>query len=60
MIAARPAVKKGSTIPFPNPMLGCTYMQRLADEPGFQEKEDEVFRMIEDAKEQYGYKYSSP
>ena len=28
VIAARTAVQKGSMVPFPNPMLGCTYIQR--------------------------------
>ena len=60
MVAARAAVQKGSTVPFPNPMLGATYVQRLKDEAGFEEQEEEVFKKIEDAKVQYGYKYSSP
>ena len=41
-------------------MLGYTYIQRLAEEPGFREKEDEVFKKIEDAKVKYTYQYSSP
>jgi glutathione S-transferase len=59
-IAARPATQTGSMIPFPNPMLGRTYMQRWMEEPGFKEQEDAVFKTIEDAKVKYGYLYSSP
>ena len=60
VVAARPAVQRGSMVPFPNPMLGATYVQRLKDEPGFKEQEDEVFKKIEEAKSQYGYMYCSP
>jgi len=59
-ISSRPAVQKGSSVPFPNPLLGAEYLRRLQEEPGVQEREDEVFAAINAAKERYGYKYESP
>lgn len=59
-IAKRPAVQKGSTLPFPNPMLGATYQQRLDEDKEFKQQEDAVFQAVKDAKGKYGYKYSSP
>lgn len=59
-IGSRPAVQKGSSVPFLNPLLGAGYARRLVDEPGFKEREDELVQLIEKAKAQYGYKYSSP
>ena len=59
-IASRPAVQRGSVVPFANPLLGATYMRRLVDEPEFKKEEDKLFGDIHRAKEQYGYKYSSP
>ena len=59
-IAGRPAVQKGSIVPFPLPLLGAAYRQRLEDEPEFKEKEEELFERVDAAKKQYGYKYSSP
>ena len=59
-IASRPAVQRGSSVPFPNPFLGAAYLDRFNDELGFKEKEDELFLNIKKAKEQYGYKYASP
>lgn len=59
-ISSRPAVQKGSTVPFPNPMLGATYQHRLSEDPEFKRQEDELFQAVKDAKERYEYKYSSP
>ena len=59
-VSARPAVQKGSTVPFPNPMLGRPYTQRIAEDIVFEAQEDDAFKKIEDAKFRYGYKYSSP
>ena len=56
----KPAVQKGSTVPFPNPMLGATYQHRLNEDQEFKRQEDGLFQAVKDAMEKYGYKYVSP
>lgn len=59
-INARPAVKKGLAIPNEPSITNEPYLRRLKEEDGFKEKEDELKELANKAKEQYGYKYSSP
>lgn len=59
-ILARPAVKKGLEIPSKGGFGNDTYLQKLEDDKEFAEKEQDLAKQIKAAKEQYGYKYSSP
>lgn len=60
LISARPAVQRGSTVPFANPVLGQSYLQRIGEDTGLKQQEEELFEKIEEAKARYGYKYFSP
>jgi glutathione S-transferase len=59
-ITERPAVQKGLAIPNKSVSGNDAYLQRLKDDKEFAEKEKELKDAINKAKEQYGYKYSSP
>ena len=59
-ILARPAVQKGLAIPSKSGFGNDAYLQRLKDDKEFAEKEQQLQEQIKAAKEQYGYKYSSP
>jgi len=59
-INARPAVQKGLAVPSESKIINQAYQQRLKDEEGFKEKEDELNATTKKAKEQYDYKYASP
>ena len=59
-INARPAVEKGLSVPSKGQFGNGTYQKRLKEEPEFKAKEDELKKLADEAKEQYGYKYSSP
>ncbi|KAF2085543.1 glutathione S-transferase [Saccharata proteae CBS 121410] len=56
----RPAVQKGTTVPGPSQIVNKRYQERLKEEPEFKQKEEELAELCRKAKEQYGYKYSSP
>jgi glutathione S-transferase len=59
-INARPAVQKGLAIPSVPGIGNDGYLQKLKEDPDFKQKEEELAKQIKAAKEQYGYKYSSP
>ena len=59
-VLARPAVQRGLNIPSKSSFGNDAYLQKLKDEKEFAEKEREMKEKIIAAKEQYGYKYSSP
>jgi len=59
-ILARPAVQKGLEIPQKGSFGNESYAQRLKDDEEFAKSEKELKDKIIAAKEQYGYKYSSP
>ena len=59
-INARPAVQKGTAVPSESKITNAPYQQRLKDEPEFREQEEKLAKIGREAKEQYGYKYSSP
>lgn len=56
----RPAVKRGTAIPSESKLVNEQYLKRLKTEDGFQEAEDKLANLRDDAKKQYDYKYSSP
>lgn len=58
----RPAVKKGTAVPSESQIVNAAYQRRMGDssEKDFQEKERELKKLGDEAKEKYGYKYSSP
>lgn len=53
-------MQKGTAIPSESKITNAPYQQRLKDEPEFKEQEDKLKKIGNEAKEQYGYKYSSP
>jgi glutathione S-transferase len=59
-ILARPAVQRGLEIPSKSGFGNDTYIQKMKDDAEFAEKEHKLAEQIKAAKEQYGYKYSSP
>ncbi len=59
-IFARPAVQRGLSIPSKSAFGNDTYLQKMKEDKEFAEKEHELKEKIKAAKEQYGYKYSSP
>ncbi|KAF2200763.1 glutathione S-transferase II [Delitschia confertaspora ATCC 74209] len=59
-ISDRPAVQRGLAVPQPSQLGNKAYQQRLKEDPEFKKQEEEIKERIQKAKEQYGYKYSSP
>lgn len=59
-IMARPAVQRGLCVPAKSGFGNDSYLQKLKDDKEFAEKERELKGQLKAAKEQYGYKYSSP
>ncbi|KAI0811320.1 glutathione S-transferase II [Xylaria sp. FL0064] len=53
---ARPAVKRGFAIPYASPFNNAA----AASDPEKKKQLEETDKLIQDAKEQYGYKYASP
>lgn len=56
----RPAVQKGTAVPNESQLVNKRYQERLKSEPEFKKQHDELKELANKAKEQYGYKYSSP
>ncbi|KAH9881026.1 hypothetical protein J1614_001519 [Plenodomus biglobosus] len=56
----RPALQKGLDLTGKSPFGNDAYWQKLKDDKEFAEKEQKLAEQIKAAKEQYGYKYSSP
>lgn len=59
-IVARPAVQKGIAVPSKSSISNDAYLQRLKDDAEFAQNERKLQEQIKAAKDQYGYKYSSP
>jgi len=60
-IEARPAVQKGLHIPSAPFIPGNgAYVEKMKEDQEFAQKENDLAEKIKAAKEQYGYKYSSP
>lgn len=47
-------------MPSESQIVNKRHQERLKEEPEFKQKEDELAEIGKKAKEQYGYKYSSP
>ncbi|POS79640.1 hypothetical protein DHEL01_v201951 [Diaporthe helianthi] len=56
----RPGVKRGLAIPEPTPFANKVVLQKIKDDPEARQKAEEIKKLIDDAKAQYGYKYASP
>ncbi|KAH8897016.1 glutathione S-transferase [Thozetella sp. PMI_491] len=56
----RPATRRGFSIPTLNGLGNIPRAQRLAEDAEFRQKVEETKKFVDDAKVQYGYKYSSP
>jgi glutathione S-transferase len=59
-IFSRPAVERGLSIPSKSGFGNDAFLQKMKDDKEFAEKEHAMQKKIQEAKEQYGYKYSSP
>jgi glutathione S-transferase len=59
-IIARPAVDRGLSIPTKSSFGNLAYKQKVKEDPAFAKKDEEMKTLIQKAKDQYGYKYSSP
>jgi len=59
-VLARPAVQRGLDLTGKSPFGNDSYLQKLKDDKEFAEKEHKLAAQIKAAKEEYGYKYSSP
>jgi len=59
-INARPAVQRGTALPSPSRFVNAAYLERLGEDPEFKQQEGRLAELAKKAKEQYGYKYSSP
>ncbi|RWA04577.1 hypothetical protein EKO27_g10523 [Xylaria grammica] len=56
---ARPAVQRGFAIPYSSPLSNSVVKEALAD-PEKKKPIEEIYKLIQDSKDQYGYKYASP
>ncbi|GME28873.1 Glutathione s-transferase [Neofusicoccum parvum] len=59
-VEARPAVRKGTSVPTENGLINRPYKERLQTDAEFKKSEEKLAEICRKAKEQYGYKYSSP
>ncbi|KAL0258174.1 hypothetical protein SLS55_007346 [Diplodia seriata] len=59
-IDARPAVRKGVDVPAESSMTNRAIKKKLETDDEFRQKSEELAEFCRQAKEQYGYKYSSP
>lgn len=59
-ILERPAVQKGLSVPQRSSIGNEGWTKRLQEDEKFREDEQELKELVRKAKEQYGYKYSSP
>ncbi|KAI3321258.1 glutathione S-transferase [Xylariaceae sp. AK1471] len=57
---ARPAVQKGFAIPYESPISNAAVKKAIETDPEKKKKAEETAALLKDAKEKYGYKYSSP
>jgi len=55
----RPAVRKGLAVPSESPMSNAALAKKMEDPEG-RKAEEAVRKLIDDAKEEFGYKYASP
>ncbi|KAI1298390.1 glutathione S-transferase II [Xylaria venustula] len=56
----RPAVQRGFAIPYASPFGNKAVEESIKTDPEKRKQVEETDKLIQDAKDQYGYKYSSP
>lgn len=56
----RPAVKKGFNIPNENKYTNADILKAREADPELKKQAEESLKLLNEAKEKYGYKYSSP
>lgn len=59
-ISQRPAVQKGLQIPTPSKFSNASRQEYLEKDAEFKQEDGELKKALDDAREQYGYKYASP
>lgn len=59
-LLARPAVRRGLELTGKSPFGNDAYVQKIAEDKEFADKEHKLAEQIQAAKEEYGYKYASP
>ncbi|KAH0374007.1 glutathione S-transferase, partial [Aureobasidium melanogenum] len=59
-INERPAVQKGQAIPGDSPATNVNFLKKIKEDKEFGDKNAELQKLRDQAKEQYNYKYSSP
>lgn len=59
-VEGRPAVRKGTSVPAESRLVNRAYRERIQSDEEFRKGEEELAELGKKAKEQYGYKYSSP
>ncbi|OTB14454.1 hypothetical protein K445DRAFT_318846 [Daldinia sp. EC12] len=57
---ARPAVQKGYAVPSYMPITNADIKKKLEQDPEAKKQHEESQKFLQEAKEKYGYKYSSP
>ncbi|KAI0966129.1 glutathione S-transferase [Xylaria arbuscula] len=57
---ARPGVQKGFSVPAVSSFSNAAVKKAIATDPEAKKRHEETVKLINDAKEKYGYKYSSP
>lgn len=57
---ARPGTKRGFAIPQESIFINTAVAKKIAEDPEERKKAEEVKKVLDDAKAQYGYKYASP
>ncbi|KAI3330699.1 glutathione S-transferase II [Ustulina deusta] len=57
---ARPAVQRGFAIPSASAFTNAAVQASIASDPEKKKQVEETEKLIQDAKDQYGYKYASP
>ncbi|KAI0204604.1 glutathione S-transferase [Astrocystis sublimbata] len=57
---ARPAVQKGFAIPSASSFSNSAVKKSLETDPEFKKQAEQSAKLVQDSKDKYGYKYSSP
>lgn len=57
---ARPGVKRGFAVPQEGGFANATFQKKVQEDPETKKSYEEMTKLLSDAKEQYGYKFSSP
>lgn len=57
---AREGTKKGFAIPQESSFSNAALKKKIAEDPEAKKQSEEIQKLLDDAKAQYGYKYASP